>query len=88
MVKIIKRIDELSSKLDAIQLRLNEHRFSSKQKEILTAKEAMSLLSINRNTFNRWREIGLIKVYSINRRLFCKYSEILESLENGLSELA
>ena len=51
------------------------------EKEILSAKQVMELLSISRNTFDRMRKSGKLKVYKINRKLYCKYSEILATLE-------
>lgn len=59
-----------------------------RQKEILTAEETMQLLGISRNTFDRFKRDGRIKVYRLGRRLYCKYSQIIETLENGLLEVA
>lgn len=64
---------------------LKNHKNMKPQKEILTAEETMELLDISRSTFDRLRREGTIKVYTLRRRLYCKYSEIMESLENSLS---
>lgn len=55
-------------------------------REILTAERTMEILECSRNTFDRLRKAGKIKVYQLNRRLYCKYSEILLAIENGLLE--
>ena len=59
-----------------------------KHKEILTIAEAMQLLSTSRRSLDRMRKEGLIKVYKLRGRLYLKYSEIMEALENGLTEPA
>lgn len=51
------------------------------QKEILTSQEVMQILGISRNTFDRFRREGIIKTYKMGRRVYCKYSELLEALE-------
>jgi len=53
-------------------------------KEILTANETMSLLNISRNTFDRFHKDGTLKVYRLGaRRLYCKYSEIMKTIEES-----
>lgn len=54
------------------------------RKEILTAQETMEILGISRNTFYQLKNRGELKVYKLGRRLYCKYSEILESLDERL----
>lgn len=55
-------------------------------KEILTAEDTIQLLGCSRHTFDRLRKEGTIKVYQLRRRLYTKYSEILEAIDNGLIE--
>ena len=81
---LVKRMSSMENDISEIKSLLLNQSTSKIQKEILTAQEVLDLRKINRNTFTNWKNIGLLKVYSINRRLYCKYSEILESLENGI----
>jgi hypothetical protein len=53
------------------------------QKEILTPEEVMELFQISRSTFDTWRDRGIIKVYSLRRRLYCKYSELIQALDQN-----
>lgn len=53
------------------------------QKEILTPDEVMELFQISRSTFDTWRDQGIIKVYSLRRRLYCKYSELIQALDQN-----
>lgn len=81
-MNLAKQISTIESDISQIKNLLT----NQGKKEILTAEEVLTLLNIKRTTFNQWRSYGLLKVYKINRRLYCKYSEILESLENGIIE--
>ena len=53
------------------------------ESEILTAQETMKLFKMSRNTFDKLKEEGVIKVYRfpIGRKLYCKYSELIAALE-------
>ena len=48
------------------------------QKEILTKKETEALLSISPQTCRNWVKNGALKPHNIGRRVFFKYSEIIE----------
>ena len=48
------------------------------QKEILTKKETEALLSISPQTCRNWVKNGTLKSHNIGRRVFFKYSEIVE----------
>lgn len=52
--------------------------------EVLPYSRFLELFDINRSTADRWRKEGIIKVYSMKRRLYVKYSEVLETLESNL----
>ena len=49
------------------------------QKEILTKKETEVLLSISPQTCRNWVKNGTLKPYRLGRRVYFKYSEIIES---------
>lgn len=86
-MNLLERMKSIENDLGEIKTLLqNQQKSTGKIKEILTAQETMDMLNINRNTFNNWRSIGFIKVYQINRRLYTKYSEVMQSLENGMLE--
>jgi|GEM_PF-4177402 len=51
--------------------------------EILTSSEVMNLLRISRNTYNRMKDEGIIKVYTMRGKLLSKRIEILQALEEG-----
>ncbi len=59
----------------------NEQKKTEDQKEILSSAEVMQILGISRNTFDRFRKEGIIRTYKLGRRVYCKYSELLEALE-------
>jgi predicted site-specific integrase-resolvase len=49
------------------------------QKEILTKKETEELLSISPQTCRNWVKDGTLKPYGLGRRVYFKYSEIIEA---------
>jgi len=84
-MNLMKKVSAIETDISEIKNLLKNSK-NSQRKEILSAQEAMELLQIQRTAFGKWRELGIIKVYTINRRLYCKYSEIMEALENGILE--
>lgn len=87
MVQWQNQFESLKSELLGIKKLLQDREPPSNystEREILTAENTMKLLDISRNTFDRLRKAGKIKVYALNRRLYCKRSEILQALEDGL----
>ena len=82
-------MSNLNEKVESIEKKLDEISQTTKpQKEIITAEETMEILNISRNSFDRLRKKGILKVYRLQRKLYCKYSEVLQSLEAGLLEAA
>ena len=52
--------------------------------KFITAEEAMDdILKCSRNTFDRLRQEGIIKVYRLKRRLYVKQAELLQAIEQG-----
>ncbi len=84
-MNLMKKVSAIESDITEIKFLLKQKN-QSNQKEILSAQEVMDLLKINRTTFGKWRDIGFLKVMKINRRLYCRYSQIIEALENGIIE--
>ena len=78
---------ELSLKMDAILEVVNDLKKSLKSQankgDIITYEKAMELLECSRTTMDRLRDEGLIKVYRLKGKLYCKYSEILTALEQN-----
>jgi len=74
------QFEQLKTELAAIRQTLN----TKQPDEILTSKEVMQLLKISRNSFNRLKDSGTIKVYMLKGKLYSKRSEILVALQEGL----
>ena len=51
--------------------------------ELLTSTEVMKMLKISRNSYNRLKNEGIIKVYLLRGKLYSKYSEIMTTIEGG-----
>lgn len=77
----------LSIRSDLVELKeLILKKSGAQVKEILSAEETMELLNINRSSFDRLRKEGVIKAYRLKRKLYCKYSEVMQAIENGFIE--
>jgi len=51
--------------------------------ELLTCPETLDFLKISRNTFDRLREQGRIKVYKIGAKILCKKGELLQFINES-----
>lgn len=74
------QFNQLKSELAAIREQLG----TKKSEEILTSKGVMELLKISRNSYNRMKDEGTIKVYMLRGKLYSKRSEILQVLDEAL----
>jgi len=74
------QFQELKSELAAIRQQLG----TKQEDEILTSKEVMVLLKISRNSYNRMKDEGSIKIYRLRGKLYSKRSEILQVLNESL----
>ena len=79
---ILKEIEELREDLKAHQQQLAA--IFPKHNEILTYEQTMELLKCSRNFLDGLRKEGIVKVYRLKGRLYCKYSELLEAMDAQL----
>lgn len=77
-------MDIILSKLESLEINLKQlvEKRSNSEIELLTVKEVQKILKISRNSFNRLKDEGILKVYSLRGKLYCKRSEILQTIEN------
>lgn len=75
---------EFNALRDLIVLEVNKaaEKLSSK-KEILTYEEAMQVLNVSRGTLDKMRDEGQVKVYRLRNRMYVKYSELIQTLEDN-----
>lgn len=79
-MKDMSKIQEVEGLLSEMKNLLKEA--SEVKSELLTSIETMKLLKISRNSYNRLKDEGMIKVYSMRGKLYCKRSEIMETIDN------
>ncbi len=53
---------------------------TSKNKELMTRKEAANMLSVSLTTLRAWTVKKIIKSYKLGGRIYYKRDEILESM--------
>jgi len=56
---------------------------TSKNKELMTRKEAANMLSVSLTTLRSWTVQKIIKSYKLGGRIYYKRNEILESMIIG-----
>lgn len=59
---------------------------TNEQRELLTPKEVCSMLKINRSTFERLKNTGVLDVVKVNRKKYSKNYVRRQHLENLISE--
>lgn len=77
-----KELSEFNQRLKSLDAKLSE--ITSHQKEILTYDETMELLKCSRSFLDSLRREGIVKTYRLKGRLYCKYSELLEAIDQQL----
>lgn len=75
-LKDFKKIVEETIEAKIIQI-VDHNKFE----KLLSTEEVTKLLGVTRVTLFTWRKKGLIKSYKIENRVYFKWSEIIESLE-------
>ncbi len=56
--------------------------------ELLTISDVQEIFQVSKVTIHKWKKLGLIPFYKVNRKLYFKKSEILESLKEKQRKLA
>lgn len=80
---LLKRLDLLQADLQDLKRKIG-----LPPAELLTYQEAMDLLKCSRNTMDRLRKEGLLKVYTLRGKLYCKHSEIMDMINDAGTEAA
>ena len=53
-----------------------------KEEELLTIDSIQKLFRVSKVTIHKWKKKGLIPYYKLNRRLYFKKSEVINSLQH------
>ena len=76
--------DELRELIkSSVQEIINENKSNQQNKGLLTFKEVISLLGISPSTLNSWKREGKIPYHKLNGRIYFKYDEIVQSLNDA-----
>lgn len=65
-----------------IELKKLLREIPNNQSELLTSSEVMKLLKISRNSFNRMKDEGILPIYQLRGKIYCKLSEVQEIINN------
>ena len=76
--------DELRELIkSSVQEIINKNKSNQQNKDLLTFKEVIILLGISASTLNSWKREGKIPYHKLNGRIYFKYDEILQSLNEA-----
>jgi len=78
---LFNEVRELITNAPSIKLPVNPPNDSMRE-DLITRKEAAKLLQVSLVTLSAWTKQGLFPFYRMNRRVYLKKSELLESLKN------
>jgi excisionase family DNA binding protein len=72
---------------DSIGSELNSHPEHKPEEELLSIEDISKIFRVSKVTIHKWKQKGLIPFYKMNRRVYFKKSEIVESLKNKKRKL-
>ena len=76
---------------DSIQDALTEEHANSIKKEkdedLLTIEDVQKIFRVSKVTIHKWKKLGLLPYYKVNRKLYFKKSEVIDSLQNKKRKL-
>lgn len=78
--------------MECLKTALNEYvidnkRQETEQDELLTIEDVQKIFRVPKVTIHKWKKLGLIPFYKVNRKLYFKRSEIFESLAHKKRKL-
>ena len=62
---------------------INDQKTNRQSKELLTFKDVIALLDISPSTLNNWKREGKLPYHKLNGRIYFKYDEIVQSLNDA-----
>ncbi len=55
--------------------------------ELLTIEDLVKMFNVSKVTIHKWKKKGIIPFYKMNRRVFFKKSEVIESMQQKKRKL-
>ena len=69
---------------------INEHPNTSMkdlEEDLLSIEDVQKIFRVSKVTIHKWKKLGLIPYYKVNRKLYFKKSEVFDSLQNKKRKL-
>jgi hypothetical protein len=67
---------------DAISLKLKEGDQETPADDLLNIEDIQKIFNVSKVTVHKWKKKGLIPFYKMNRKVYFKKSEIINSMNN------
>ena len=58
-----------------------------KEEDLLSIEDVQKIFRVSKVTIHKWKKLGLIPFYKVNRKLYFKKSEVLDSLKDKKRKL-
>lgn len=76
---------------DGVQEVLNKESSNSskteREEDLLNIEDVQKIFRVSKVTIHKWKKAGLLPYYKVNRKLYFKKSEVIDSLQNKKRKL-
>lgn len=82
-------LDKITERLNiALSIKTNDKKDAPTQEELLTIQDLERLFNVSKVTIHKWKKKGLIPFYKMNRKVYFKRSEVIDSMRHKKRKLA
>ena len=74
-------LDKLTERINiALSIKTTERKETPSHEDLLTIEDLESLFKVSKVTIHKWKKRGLIPFYKMNRKVYFKRSEVINSM--------
>ena len=82
-------LDKITERINiALSIKASEKKDTPTQEELLTIADLERLFNVSKVTIHKWKKKGLIPFYKMNRKVYFKRSEVIDSMSHKKRKLA
>lgn len=81
-------LDKITERINiALSIKASEKMDTPTPEELLTIKDLERLFNVSKVTIHKWKKRGLLPFYKMNRKVYFKRSEVIESMSHKKRKL-
>jgi len=74
-------LDKITERINiAISIKTSERKETPTPEDLLTIEDMIGLFKVSKVTIHKWKKRGLIPFYKMNRKVYFKRSEVINSM--------